>query len=169
MIKNHKKIFLIFLTAFSLIFLAGFQIAFINLLGFGFNIFLVLILFLILSKNIYSAIFLGWFSGFLTDTVHYPAFGVTSLVLLAVTAFLIIFQKKALLTSKNKNILITSALAVFAYHFFEWLINNLFAKGQEKFSFYFLNSGIAVELLLTILILFVIFYAKNDKSFRLNV
>lgn len=169
MIKNYKKIIPIFLTALSLIFLAAFQIAFINQLGLGFNIFLVLTLFLILAKNIYSAVFLGWFSGFLIDTASFREFGVGSLMLLAVTACLIIFQKKALLTSKNKNILITSALAVFGYHFFEWLTDSLFTKGQEKFSFYFLNNGIVIELLFTIFILLIVFYDKNDKPFRLNV
>jgi len=161
MSKDYKKIFLIFLAAFSLIFLASFQIAVINQFSRGFNIFLILILFLILAKNIYSAIFLGWFGGFLIDTVRFSKFGVTSLTLLFITAFLIIFQKKALLISKSENILITSALAVSFYHFFEWAMNNLFTGGQEKFSFYFLNSGIAIELLLTAALLLMVFSAKG--------
>lgn len=164
MSNDYKKILLIFFTAFSLIFLASFQIAVINRFAWGFNIFLVLILFLIFAKSIYSAIFLGWFGGFLIDTVHFSIFGITSLTLLAVTAFLIIFQKKVLLTSKSENILITSASAVIFYHFFEWAINNLFTGGQEEFSFYFLNSGIAIELLLTAAILLIVLKSKIGQN-----
>ncbi len=168
MSNDYKKLFLVFSAAFFLFFLAGFQIAFINRFSWGFNIFLVLILFLILSKNIYSAIFLGWFGGFLIDTAHFSIFGITSLTLLFISAFLMIFQKKALLISKNESILITSILAVFFYHFFEWAVNNLFTGGQEKFSFYFLNSGIMIELLLTAILLMIIFSAR-EHHFRLNV
>lgn len=161
--EDYKKIFLIIFVAFSLIFLSSFQISVINSFTWGFNVFLVLILFLILTKNIYSAIFLGWFGGFLIDTAHFSIFGTTSLILLFITAFLIIFQKKALLSLKIENILIISSLAVFFYHFLGWAINNFFAGGKEKFSFYFLNSGIAVELLLTVGLLFIIFSVKDEK------
>ena len=166
--NDYKKIFLIFFTAFSLIVLASFQMAFLNQFRWGFNIFLVLISLLILTKNIYGAIFLGWFGGFLIDTVYFSTFGVTSLLLLFTTAFLIIFQKKVLLTLKSENILITAVLAVFFYHFLAWIVNNMLTRGQEKFSFYFLNSGIAIELLLTAVLLLIIF-SKGGKIFRLNV
>src|SRR3989338_7431661 len=124
--NDYKKIFLIFFAVFSLIILASFQIAFLNQFRWGFNIFLVLISLLILTKNIYGAIFLGWFGG-----------------------FLIILQKKALLTLKSENILATGAFAVFFYHFLSWIMNNILTRGQEKFSFHFLDSGIIVEFLLT--------------------
>lgn len=161
--EDYKKICLIIFTVFSLIFLAGFQISVINNFTWGFNVFLILILFLILTKNIYSAIFLGWFGGFLIDTVHFSIFGATSLILLSVTAFLIIFQKRALLTLKKENVLIISVLAVFFYRFLELAINNLYMGGKEKFSFYFLNSGIAIELLLTVAIMLIIFFAFGKK------
>ena len=161
--EDYKKIFLIFFAVFSLIILASFQIAFLNQFRWGFNIFLVLISLLILTKNIYSAIFLGWFGGFLIDTVSFSTFGVTSLLLLFTTAFLIILQKKALLILKSENILITGVFAVFFYHFLAWTINNILTRGQEKFSFYFLNSGIAVELLFTVILLLIIFSTKNKK------
>lgn len=158
---KNKKIFLILFVVFSLIFLASFQISVINRFYRGFNVFLVLILFLILTKNIYSAIFLGWLGGFLIDTVHFSRFGITSLLLLLITAFLIIFQKKALPTFKSESILIISFFAIFFYRFGEWTVNNLFGGGKEKFGPYFLNSGIALELLFTAALLFVILYAKN--------
>lgn len=161
---DYKKVFTILFAAFSLVFLASFQISFINQFYWGFNIFLILILFLILTKNIYSAVFLGWLGGFLIDTVHFSRFGVTSLILLFITGFLIIFQKKILLTSKGENILIISVMAVIFYRLSEWTISNLLSGGKEKFSFYFLNSGIAIELLLTTVLLFVIF-----SAFKLNV
>ncbi len=153
--KEYKKTFLIFFAVFSLIFLASFQVSVINRFSWGFNIFLVLILLLTLTKNIYVAIFLGWSGGFLIDTVHFSTFGTTSLLLLFITVFLIIFQKKAIFASKIENILITSILAIFIYHFGEWTINNLLTGWQEKFSFYFLNSGIAIELLLTVVLLLI--------------
>lgn len=167
--KDYKKIFLILFTAFSLIFLASFQVSVINQFDWRFNIFLVLILFLVLTKNIYSAIFSGWFGGFLIDTVHFSTFGVTSLILLIVTVFLIIFQKKALLTSKNENILIISITVVSFYHFLEWIINNLLTGWQEKFSFYFLNVGIVLELLLTAAILLILSFTKYRRYFKFNV
>lgn len=162
---DYKKIFLIFFAAFSLIFLASFQASVINRFTWGFNIFLVLILFLIFTKHIYSAIFLAWFGGFLIDMVHFSTFGISSLILLAITAFLIIFQQKALFTSKSGNILITSVLVVFFYHFLGWAINNLFTGGQEKLSFYFLNNRIVVEMLLTTILLLIIFSAKGGVAF----
>ncbi|KKQ92259.1 MAG: hypothetical protein UT16_C0009G0004 [Candidatus Azambacteria bacterium GW2011_GWA2_39_10] len=167
--NDYKKIFLIFFAVFSLIILASFQIAFLNQFRWGFNIFLVLISLLILTKNIYGAIFLGWFGGFLIDTVSFSTFGVTSLLLLFTTAFLIILQKKALLTLKSENILATGAFAVFFYHFLSWIMNNILTRGQEKFSFHFLDSGIIVEFLLTVVILLIIFSIKGDKIFKFNV
>ncbi|MBI2446503.1 MAG: hypothetical protein HYV51_01640 [Parcubacteria group bacterium] len=161
--------FLIFFTVFALIILASFQIAFLNQFRWGFNIFLVLISLLILTKNIYSAIFLGWFGGFLIDTVYFSVFGVTSLLLLLTAAFLIILQKKVLLTLKSENILIITVFAVFFYHFLAWIINNILIRGQEKFSFYFLNSGIMAELVLTAVLLLIIFSVKSIKIFRFNV
>ena len=90
MSKDYQNVFLIFFAALSLIFLASFQVSVINRFNWGFNIFLVLILLLTLTKNIYSAVFLGWLGGFLVDTVRFSTFGTTSLLLLFITVFLII-------------------------------------------------------------------------------
>ena len=163
--KDYKRVILIILAGFFLVFLAGFQIAFINNFTWKFNIFLVLILFLILAKNIYSAIFLAWLAGFLIDTVHFSTFGVTSLTLLLLTGFLIIFQKKALITTKIEGILTVSVIAVLLYRFLEWALNNIFNSGLEKLSFYFLNGEILAELLLTPVLLLMLFKSK----FRSNV
>lgn len=160
MSKDYKKALLILFTAISLIVLASFQIAVINRFAWGFNIFLVLILFLILAQKIYSAIFLGWLGSFLIDTAHFSAFGVTSLTMLFIIAFLIIFQKKILLAAKNENILIISALTIFFYHFGGWMINNLLNGWQENFNLRFFNGTIIFELLLTVLILFIMLKSK---------
>lgn len=157
---DYKKIFLIILAAISLIFLISFQASVINRFTWGFNVFLILILSLIFNKNIYSAIFLGWLGGFLIDTVRFSAFGITSLTFIFITFFLIILQKKALLTSTSENVFITGALAVFFYHFFGWMANNLFNGWQEKFNFHFLSNGIVIEMLLTGVILLIIFKFK---------
>lgn len=155
--KNYKVVFLIIFITLFLIFLASFQIAALNSFILKFNIFLFLTLLLILLKKFYSAIIFSWFSGFLIDTVHFSIFGVSSLILLLVTGFLIIFQKKALITAKTEGVLIISLMAVFLYHLLEWIINNLFNLGQERLSFYFLNSGIIIELFLTTIILLAVF------------
>lgn len=164
MIRDYKNIFLIIFSGVSLFFLAGFQIAFLNKFFWGFNIFLILILFLILNKNIYGAIFFSWLGGFLIDTVHFGVFGVTSLILLILTFFLIIFQKKALITAKTESILIMGALAVIFYRLLEWMINNIFAAGQEKFSFYFFNASVAIELAISIVLLLIFFKYKIGQN-----
>jgi hypothetical protein len=155
--KNFKIVFLIIFITFFLTFLTGFQISIINNFFLKFNIFLFLILLLVLLKKFYSAIFFAWFSGFLIDTVHFATFGITSLTLLILTGFLIIFQKKALLSIKAEGILIISLMAVFFYHFLEWVINNISNLWQEKLSFYFFNSEIIVEFLLTTALLLLVF------------
>lgn len=164
MIKDYKNIPFVLFVGFSLIFLASFQIAFINRFSWGFNIFLILILFLILTKNIYSAIFFAWLGGFLTDTAHFGVFGATSLILLILTFFLIIFQKKALITTKTEGILIISAFAVISYHFLEWIVNNIFIMRQEKFGFYFFNTAIVAELFFSIVLLWIIFSYKIRQN-----
>ena len=168
MIKNNKKLFQIFFAAFILIFLASFQISIVNQFRWGFNVFLVLILFLIFTKHIYAAIFFGWFGGLLIDTAHFSIFGITSITLLSLTTVLMIFQKKMLPITKSDNILIISVVAVLFYHFFEWGINNLFSAGQEKFSFYFLNGAIAIELLFTVVLLIAIISLSGNRL-RFNV
>ena len=167
MTQDYKYIFFILYTGFSLIFLASFQIAFINHFSWGFNIFLILILFLILTKNIHSAIFFALAGGFLIDTVSFSAFGVTSLILLVLAFFLIIFQKMALVTVKTEGILIMGVFAVFFYHFLGWAINNTLAEGQEKLSFYFSNSAFAAELLISAILIMIIF--KYTPKIEKNV
>lgn len=155
---DYKEIIEIIFSVFFLFVLIGFQIAFLNFFYWGFNIILILILFLVIFKNFYGALFLGWFGGFLIDTVHFSNFGISSLVLLLLTVFLIIFQKKALVTAKIGGILIIGIAAVFFYHFLEWAVNSVFVSGQEKISFYLLNTGIIAELLFTSILLSVFFH-----------
>lgn len=161
---DYKKIIKIVFAVFFLVFLVGFQISFLNFFHWRFNIILILILFLVLSRNIYSAFFLGWFSGFLIDTVHFFHFGISSLIFILLTGFLVILQKKALITAKNEGVLLMSITAVFFYHFLEWMINGIFISEYEKISFHFLNTGIAVELLFTTILLLVIFNSVHIFS-----
>ena len=157
MSQDYKNIFFIVFAVISLILLSGFQIGMVNHFSWGFNIFLVLVLFLILTKHTYAAIFLAWLGGFLIDTAHFSVFGVTRLFLLMLTFFLIIFQKKALVTAKNEGILIMSVSGVILFRFLEWIMNTTLTGGQEKFSFYFFNPAIAVELLLSTVLLVIVF------------
>lgn len=155
--KDYKIIFLIIFIAVFLIFLTSFQISIINGGRLKINIFLFLTILLILLKKFHNAIVFAWFSGFLTDTIHFSIFGTSSLILLILTGFLIIIQKKALLTAKTEGILIISLISIFFYHLFEWAINNLYSLGQEKFYFYFLNINIIIEFLLTTILLLTVF------------
>lgn len=164
MSDDYKKIFLIIFFGFFLVFLAGFQIAFINRFSWRFNIFLVLTLYLILTKNIYSAVFSALFGGLLIDTSHFSIFGISSLTLLILTVFLIFFQKKALLTAKTEGILLISAISVIFYHFFEIILNSIFTMGQEKLSFYFLNTAMAMEFILSTALLLLIFQFKSRQN-----
>lgn len=164
MIRDYKNIFIILFAVFFLIFLASFQIAFLNLFSWGINIFLILTLFLVINKNAHSAIFFAWTGGFLIDTVRFSTFGITSLILLILAFFLIIFQKRALVTAKIEGVLIMSVLAVIFYHFLDWVINNALVGGQEKFSFYFLNSAFAAELLISAALIMIIFKYKIEKN-----
>jgi len=154
--RDFKIVFLITFIVFFLFFLASFQISVVNSLVLKFNIFLFLTLLLILLKKFYSAIFFAWFSGFLIDSVHFSIFGVTSLSLLLLAGFLIFFQKKALMVAKTESILIISLIAVPFYRFLEWVINDILSLGQERFSFYFFNMGIVIELLLITVLLLVV-------------
>lgn len=164
MAGDYKNIFLILFAVFFLIFSASFQIAFLNRFSWGINIFLILILFSVLNKNIHSAIFFAFAGGFLIDTASFSAFGVTSLILLTLAFFLIIFQKRALVTAKTEGVLVMSVLAIFFYHFLDWAINNIFASGQEKFSFYFLNLAFVAELLMSSALIMIIFRYKIEKN-----
>ena len=164
MAGDYKNIFLILFAVLFLIFSASFQIAFLNRFSWGINIFLILILLSTLNKSIYGAIFFALAGGALIDTASFSVFGVTSLILLVLAFFLIIFQKMALVTAKTEGVLIMSVLAVTFYHFLNWAINNILAEGQEKFSFYFLNTAIAVELLFSAVFLIVVFKYKIEKN-----
>lgn len=156
--NDYKKMLFIVFIALIMIILADFQIAFMNNFNWKFNIFLILILFLVLNKYFYSAFFLGWLGGLLTDTVNFSIFGINSLIFLSLTASLVVFKEKALIIAKTEEILIISTISIFFYHFFEWLINSVLISGQEKLSFYFLNSDIVAEMLFTVILLLIIFY-----------
>ena len=164
MTGSYRNSLLIIFASFSLIFLAGLQISLINQLDWGFNIFLIVTLFLAMIKNFYWAIFSAWIGGFFIDTVRFSAFGVTSLILLILVFFLILFQKKALVTAKIESILIISFLAVFFYRFLEWIINDIFSVGQEQFSFYFFNSAFAAEFFLSAALLLAVFKYRRPQN-----
>lgn len=157
MTKDYKITFLIIFFIASLFILASFQIAIINGSSLNFNIFLFLITLLVLLKKFYGAITFSWFSGFLIDTVHFSVFGTSSLVLLLLTGFLIIFQRKALLMARIEGILIISLVAVLFYHVLDWGVNNILNIDQGKLNFYFLNSSIIIEILLTAVLLLTAF------------
>ncbi len=163
---DYKKFLLIIGVAFLLIALVGLQISFVNLSFLNLNLFLILVLYLVLVKNNSKALIFAWLGGFLTGQSSFSNFGINSLILLILAAVLIIFYKTALLIPKTGNIFVISIAGIAFYHFLNWLLTGfwtLFKTGVfENLGGYFLNSGILIELVSTILLLLIIFKFKTN-------
>lgn len=157
MIEDYKKKFSIIGTAFLLIFMAGFQVSFINSSFLNLNLFLILVLFLVLTKNNSKALIFAWLGGILTGPGSFSNFGINSLILLVLTAILIILYKILFLTLKTESILFIGIIGVMLYHFLSWLIIN------GGFGFYFFNLNILTELILTTLLLLIIFKVRAQN------
>ena len=156
--RSYKNFFSILGTALFLIFLASFQVSFINSSFLNLNLFLILVLYLVLTKNNSKALFFAWIGGISTGFGYFSNFGINSLILLILTAILIILYKTIFLTLKTESILLISMTGVVLYHFFNWLLTN------GEFGLYFFNYKILVELLLTALILLAIFKIKIQNA-----
>lgn len=158
--RDHKNFLSIIGTALFLIFLASFQVSFINLSFLNLNLFLILVLYLVLTKNNSQALIFAWLSGILTGFSYFSNFGINSLIFLILTAILIILYKTVFLTLKMESILLISVIGVALYHFLNWLLTN------GEFGFYFASREILTELILTALILLIIFKIKAPQAVR---
>ncbi|MEK7578169.1 MAG: hypothetical protein AAB789_01705 [Patescibacteria group bacterium] len=156
--RGYKNFLSIIAAAVFLIFLAGFQVSFINSSFLNLNLFLILVLYLVLTKNNSKALFFAWLGGILTGFGYFSNFGMNSLISLILTAILIILYKNVFLTLKTESILFVSMTGVVFYHFFNWLLTN------GEFRLYFLNYKILVELVLTALILLIILKIKIQNA-----
>ncbi len=156
--RNYKNLLSIIGTALFLIFLASFQVSFINSSFLNLNLFLILILYLVLTRNDSKALIFAWLGGILTGLSYFSNFGINSLVLLILTAILIILYKTAFLTLKTESILFVSLVGVALYHFLNWLLTN------GEFGFYFFNYEILTELILTALLMLIIFKIKTQNA-----
>ncbi|MDO8743206.1 MAG: rod shape-determining protein MreD [Candidatus Azambacteria bacterium] len=165
--KDYKKITLVIGVIFFLILIAGFQVSFINLFFLKANIFLIWIIYLVLTKNDSKALIIAWLGGILTGPSYFSNFGVSSLVLLLLAAALIVFYKITFLTLKTESVIAISVIGVAVYHFLSWSLINilaLFNMGAfEEFRFYFTGYEIAAELALTILLLLAIFKIRTKN------
>ena len=163
--NNSKSLWPILAIFLSLIFLAALQISFFNPSFFGLNILLILLLILVIAKYDKSAIFFGWISGLLIDTVHFSNFGVSSLAFLLTAFILIIIYKTAFFSLKMENIIFMAFLSVFLYRFTYWIVSNSIALlnlgNFENFGFYFINLNFPIELITTTILTIIIL-----KSFR---
>lgn len=168
--RDYKNFLSIIGSALFLIFLASLQVSFINSSFLNLNLFLILIFYLVLTRNDSKALIFAWLGGILTGLSHFSNFGINSLVLLILAAILIILYKTVFLTLKTESILFISMLGVALYHFLNWLIINtlaLFKIGHfEEFGFYFFDYKILVELILTALLLLIIFKIKAPQAVR---
>jgi len=156
--KDYSYFLSIIGAALFLIFLASFQVSFINSSFLNLNLFLTLILYLVLTRNDSKALIFAWLGGILLSLSYFPNFGINSLVLLILTAILIILYKTVFLTLKTESILLISIIGVALYHFLNWLLTN------GKFGFYFASREILTELILTALILLIIFKIKTQNA-----
>ncbi|MDP3004500.1 MAG: hypothetical protein Q8N43_03315 [Candidatus Azambacteria bacterium] len=156
--KDYKNFLSIIGAALFLIFLASFQVSFINSSFLNLNLFLILILYLVLTRNDSKALIFSWLGGILTGLSYFSNFGINSLVLLILTAILIILYKTAFLTLKTESILFVSIVGVALHHFLNWLLTN------GEFGFYFFNYEILTELILTALLMLIIFKIKTQNA-----
>jgi len=158
--RSYKNFLSIIDAALFLIFLASFQISFINSSFLNINLFLILILYLVLTRNNSKALIFAWLGGILTSLSYFSNFGTSSLVLLILTAILIILYKTVFLTLKTEGILFISIIGVMLYHFLNWLLTN------GEFGLYFAGREILTELILTALILLIIFKIKTQNAWK---
>jgi len=158
--RSYKNFLSIIGAALFLIFLASFQISFINSSFLNINLFLILILYLVLTRNNSKALIFAWLGGILTSLSYFSNFGTSSLVLLILTAILIILYKTVFLTLKTESILLISMIGVTLYHFLNWLLTN------GEFGLYFASREILTELILTALILLIIFKIKTQNAWK---
>ncbi|MCX6812898.1 MAG: hypothetical protein NTV77_00165 [Candidatus Azambacteria bacterium] len=156
--RNYKNFLSIIGIALFLIFLASFQISFINSSFLNLNLFLILILYLVLTRNDTKALIFAWLGGILTSPSSFSNFGINSLVLLILTAILIILYKTVFLTLKTESILLISMIGVALYHFLNWLLTN----GEIRL--HFAGREILTELILTALTLLIIFKIKTQNA-----
>lgn len=166
--KNYKNLLSVFGTAVFLIFLAAFQISFINPTFLNLNLFLILILYLVLTKNDSKAIIFSWIGGVLTGLIYFSNFGVHSLVLLILAALLIVIRQAVFLNLKTESIAVISVIGVALYHFLNWVLINLFALLKigafENLGAHFAGWAVLTELILTALILLLIFKIKGRNA-----
>lgn len=156
--RNYKNFLSIIGTALFLIFLASFQVSFINSSFLNLNLFLILILYLVLTRNDSKALIFAWLGGILTGLSYFSNFGINSLVLLILTAILIILYKTVFLTLKTESILLISMIGVTLYHLLNWLLTN------GEFGLYFAGREILTELILTALLMLIIFKIKIQNA-----
>ena len=155
--RDYKIFLSIIGAALFLILLASFQVSFINLSLVNLNLFLILALYLVFTKNNSQALFFSWLGGILTGFSYFSNFGINSLILLILTAILLIIYKTVFLTLKTEGILLLSIIGVVLYHFLNWLLTN------REFGFYLASYEVLTELILTTSILLIIFKIKAQN------
>ena len=158
---RYKKLFLIIGAIFFFLILAGIQIAFINASLLKINLFLIWIIYLVLTKKNIQAIILAWCAGIFLDLVHFSVFGTSSLALLILVGILISAYNIAFLRVKSTSVVAIGVIGVISYYLLNWLIIGAvsFLKNNtwESLGFYFINYSFVFELAATIIISSIIF------------
>lgn len=164
MIRGYKKIISITGIVFFLIFITALQISFINWSFLNLNLFFILVLYFVLTKNNSKALIFAWLGGILTGLNYFSIFGVSCLVFLISAVILIILYRIIFLTLKLESVFFMSVTGILLYHFLDWLVINTLALIKigffEGLGFYLFNYGIITELIITTLILLIIFKFK---------
>ena len=171
--KPGKNFSIIAGWALGALFLSVFQNSILNPYFLAPNLAVIIILFLVILKNDAGALVFSFAAGFLMSVGYAPT-GLSSLILLSLSAILIMLREKALFSKKAENIAVIAAAAVIFYRLLSWLAAYGFAliRGQdpESFGFYFFNWGLFAEIIIAAAAIALIFkIKKTEKLGPLNV
>ena len=168
MSDDYKKLIYFFAALLFLFFLSVLQASFLNPSYWGFNVFLVLILFFAMAKQYNKAFFVALIGGLFSDLSRFSAFGATAMALIFLVLILIIARQKIFFTLTPVSALSMSAAAVIFYRLLQWIINSgaaILSHGTfESFGFYFWSFGILTEFIVTSALLFIIFKVTRNMK-----
>ncbi len=171
MSDDYKKLIYFFTALLFLFFLSVFQASFLNPSYWGFNVFLILILFFVMVKQYNKAFFIALIGGLFSDLSRFSYFGASAMALIFLVLILITARQKIFFTLTSGSVLLLSVMAIVFYRLLQWVINGgaaILSHGAfESFSFYFWSSGILTELIVTSASLFIIFKVTENMKYRI--
>lgn len=158
MTRQFRKFLLLLLGIFLFLFFISVQQSFLNPSYIGFNLILILTIILAVMRSSNEALVFAWLCGIFAGISHFSGPGMSSLILLIITAFLIMLRKTAFFTLKTESIILLGVIAVFLQRLLIWIV-----LGTSPT----LNwTGFIVELIITPLILVLLFNIKRIRNLK---